>query len=53
VKRLPTLRGKYLGPPGRQIHVDQDFHDKASGTSRSSARQAAYDSASNISSRSR
>jgi hypothetical protein len=45
--------GKKLDPTRRQIHIDQDFHGKAKGTSRSSARQAAYANASNTSSRSR
>lgn len=52
VNRFPASFGKLLHPPGWQVHVDQNFHD-AKGTSLSSARQAAYDNASSISSRSR
>jgi hypothetical protein len=42
---LPGGGGKELHPAGRQIHINQYFHHKARGTSRSSARQAAYDRA--------
>lgn len=50
---LHLTSGEELDPFGSQVHVDQDFHFDESGTSNSSARHAAYASASVMSSFSR
>jgi hypothetical protein len=44
MNRLMTAGLEHPRPRWRQIHVDDDLHAGASGTSISSARQAAYDS---------
>jgi len=53
VLRLDRVVRKKRYPPRREIHVDQKFHFGEIGTSNSSERQAAYASASLMSSASR
>src|SRR6266404_4215985 len=53
VNSLEARAGELLHPERREVHVDEDLHERPSGTSISSARQAAYASASRTSSSSR
>jgi hypothetical protein len=53
VLRLNRVVRKKRYPHRREVHVDQEFHFGEIGTSNSSERQAAYASASPMSSSSR
>jgi len=51
--RFPTVTRKNRHPLGGEVHIDNQLHGTDRGTSISSARHAAYDNASRMSSASR
>jgi len=53
VDGFPTVALKNRDPVRGEVHIDDEFHETSRGTSISSARHAAYDNASRMSSASR